>query len=107
VAGGSSTIDSSIDPYIPVAPIVKNFAPDGEPVNKIDAENIIHWEAAVGGGNMLRFQTWKKTNTQFVSLRKAPNVGATIPAHYTDGIIKALKTMKKDCSKFFPLQASQ
>lgn len=96
---GPSNAPPSVETYI-MEPIKRNFAPEGEEKEK-DKDNIIHWEAPVGGGNSLRLQTWLKTGGSFINLRKAPNVGATVGTQYRENLIMALDAMKEDCPQFF------
>jgi hypothetical protein len=93
-------VDDKVDSYDPddhKEPTKRNYAPEGEAVDDVKGQNIVHWEAFLGGGYYLRLQTWKKTNGLYVSLRKNQNIGANMGAKYLDGLIVALTDMREDC----------
>jgi hypothetical protein len=95
--------ESSVEPYEPddaKEPPKRNYAPEGEQVDDMKGQNIIHWEGYLGAGYYIRLQTWKKTNGLYVSLRKNQNIGANISAQYLDGMINALTDMREDCPEF-------
>jgi hypothetical protein len=75
---------------------VKNFAPTGEGLDCKDGDNILHWEAYIGGQYYVKLATWKKNNRKYLQIRKNANIGANIECNYLDCLINALTALKQE-----------